>query len=154
MEWYGQSAAAGFAWGQFNLASLLLAGIDGPGDRAAALPWFVRAARQGHAKAINMLGHYREEGWHGRADARAAQLFYRRAAEAGDFRGQFNHARLLNWQGRRKEALVWLERSILGGIPDFWREIGPHLARLDDPTFQALGRLAIKLAADSAAQNA
>lgn len=140
---YAAAAAQGDGWAQFNLASLLFDGNGVAQDRGEALVFFLRAARGGNAKAMNMLGRYCEEGWHGRHRPVAAFHWYRRAAEGGDFRGQFNFARLLFGAGRREEALAILTRAIEGGIPSFCRHVGEDLVGCGDPALDALGRRAL-----------
>jgi TPR repeat protein len=143
---YRHAALRGYDWAQFNLASLLHDGKGVPMDRWEACAWFARAARQGHAKAANMLGHYREEGWLHPSRPRAALRWYARAAKGGDFRGQFNLARLLFAAGSREPALIWLDRAIEGGIPDFWAEIAPILLAHPDPALRRYGARARPLA--------
>ena len=138
-ECYRAAAMRRHAWAQFNLASLLHDGRGVVTDRRQACAWFVRAARAGHAKAANMLGHYREEGWLHRPNLAAAFRWYTRAARGGDFRGQFNLARLLFATGRREPALIWLDRAIGGGIPDFWADIAPTLIAHPDPALRRYG---------------
>ena len=60
---YSQAALAGHDWGQFNLANLLLHGLGVPRDRRAALEWYRLAAEQGHAKSMNLIGRFHDEGW-------------------------------------------------------------------------------------------
>lgn len=143
---YRRAARLGHGWAQFNLACLLHDGRGVARDRHEACSWFARAARSGHAKAANMLGHYREEGWLHPPRILAALRWYARAAGQGDFRGQFNLARLLYAAGQRTPALIWLERSIAAGIPDFWADIEPVLAVHPDPGIRRQGAHARRLA--------
>lgn len=62
------------------------------------------------------------------ADVDTAFDHYRRAAEAGDFRGQFNYARLLVERGRIDEALVWLARVPATATPAFVAKMRAYLA--------------------------
>ena len=139
---YRAAADLGDPWAQFNLASLLFDGDGAPCDRPAALVYFLRAARGGNPKAMNMLGRYCEEGWHRRRRPVAAAHWYRRSAEGGDFRGAFNHARILFALGAREAALGWLARAVEGGIPDFCRTVAADLEGHPDPDLAALGRRA------------
>jgi hypothetical protein len=50
--------------------------------------------------------------------AKAAEC-YARVAEGGDFRGQFNHARLLAEAGRVEEAVQWIARAAETASPAF-----------------------------------
>lgn len=148
-RWYAAAAERGFDWAQFNLAELMIAGNGIPADRRQALRWYLRAARQGHAKAMNMLGRYCEEGWTSRARPQAAFRWYRRSAQRGDFRGAFNYARRLSWQGCKDEALPWLRHAIDNGIPSFCREAAPDLCASTDPELRDIGRRALARACES-----
>ncbi|HEX5958753.1 MAG TPA: tetratricopeptide repeat protein, partial [Hyphomicrobiaceae bacterium] len=92
-RWYESAARSGHAWAQFNLACLLLQGESGIGNLDRALSLLIRSARAGNAKAMNMLGRAREEGWTTAPNLPAARRWYRRAARGGCFRGQFHTAR-------------------------------------------------------------
>ena len=65
----------------------------------------------GNAKAMNFVGSFHEDGWVVLRDMAKAARHYARAAEGGDFRGCFNHARMLGEKGRAEEALTWIERA-------------------------------------------
>ncbi|MER1966141.1 tetratricopeptide repeat protein [Castellaniella sp. GW247-6E4] len=106
--WYRLAAQGGLDWGMYNYATALALGRGVTEDRAAALDWFHRAAALGHAKSINMIGGFHEDGWVVPKNDALALNHYLRAAEGGDFRGQFNAARLLIAQGRLDEAMRWL----------------------------------------------
>ncbi len=54
-------------------------------------------------------------------DLGAAHQWYRRSAEAGDFRGQFSHASVLAERGDLPAARIWLERALEGGNLNFLR---------------------------------
>jgi TPR repeat protein len=110
-KWYRAAAEAGLDWGMYNYASALGLGAGLPKDEGAALLWFQKAAAFGHAKSINFVGAFHEEGRIVSRDLAKAADCYRRAAEGGDFRGQFNHARMLVQAGRIDEALTWLDQA-------------------------------------------
>ncbi|WP_298952138.1 tetratricopeptide repeat protein [uncultured Methylobacterium sp.] len=139
---YRRAGEAGHAWAQYNAGTLLLYG-EVARDHAAARAWFARAADQGHAKAMGMLGRCCEEGWGGPAEPGAALRWYRRAAEGGDGWAQFNLGRRLAGAGRRDEALAWIGRAVAGGEANCLRAIGPLLLRHADPAFRALGTRAL-----------
>jgi len=84
-------------------------GVDS--DRAAAFAWFRKAADLGHAKAINIVGGFYEDGWEVRRDLGIAFDHYRLAAEGGDFRGQFNYARLLADRNEIATSIQWLQQA-------------------------------------------
>ena len=84
-------------------------------DAARAYAYYLRAAEQGHERAMNLAGRCCEEGWGTVRDAHAAAAWYRRSAQAGYFRGQYNWASTLLGQGRAAEAAEWFERAAAGG---------------------------------------
>src|SRR3546814_8218157 len=90
-----------------DLATLLALGEGVDEDKAAAFGWLEKAAAMGNAKAINFVGSFHEDGWVVTRDVDEAADCYARAAEGGDFRGCFNHARMLGLAGKVDEALVW-----------------------------------------------
>ncbi|MBB5370042.1 MULTISPECIES: tetratricopeptide repeat protein [unclassified Janthinobacterium] len=129
--WYRQAATLGLDWGCYNLANLLMSGKGIAADRAAALVLYRQAAGQGHAKSINIVGRFYEEGWEMPANLAQAAVYYCAAAVGGDFRGQFNHARLLLDKGKPQQALAWLRRIPDSATPAFmanlrsWLRISP-----------------------------
>lgn len=108
---YRVAAGRGLAEAMYNYATLLALGEDVLEDKPTALAWLRRAAAQGFAKAENFVGSFHEDGWATPRDLLAAAQCYRRAADGGDFRGCFNHARMLVGKGRVREALPWLARA-------------------------------------------
>jgi len=106
--WYRAAADRGLDWGMYNLATLLALGDGVPLDRAKALALFRQAAVLGHAKSMTMVGSFYEDGWAVEPSRIVAAAWYRRGAEGGDFRGQFNTARVLADAGRIDAAIAWL----------------------------------------------
>ncbi len=149
MACYRRAAAKDHSWAQFNLASLILRDDPTPGEVATALTLFVRSARQGNAKAMNMLGRYREFGWAGRVDLRSAIRWYRRAAMRGCFRGASHLARFLQECGKHAEAAEWYRRSADIAPVDFCRDLAAHLFATDRKDLQAVARQALQRAAES-----
>lgn len=152
---YRQAAEAGHAWAQFNLASLLLDGRGVAPDRTHALGWFVRAARspdaEARAKAATMIGRYLELGWGRPPRPVAALRWYRRGAEGGDYRGQFDLARLLTERtGRLDLALPWFARAIETGVPAFCRNVARALRAAPQPELRRLALRALERAAECA----
>ncbi|WP_395061919.1 tetratricopeptide repeat protein [Paraburkholderia silvatlantica] len=140
--WYRLAARAGLDWGMYNYASALTLGRGIEPDRTEALDWFRRAAALGHAKSLNFIGSFHEDGWVVEADASAACGYYRQAAEGGDFRGQFNYARMLAARGEIDDALAWLARVPRTATPAF---IGQVHAWLSNSPVDALRRFASAL---------
>ncbi|MCK0196751.1 sel1 repeat family protein [Ancylobacter sp. 6x-1] len=147
---YREAAARGHAWAQFNLGTLLLNGTGVPQDPRAALDLFVRAARQRQPKAMSILGRYREQGWcHPPRPAtagRQALAWYRRGAEGGDYRGQFDYARLLTLAGHGEAALPWFARAVEEGVPVFCRQVGAGLAESGVPELERIALRALERA--------
>jgi TPR repeat protein len=137
-HWYGLAAAKSHDWAQFNLAALILAGTNEATEVRRAVSLLVASARAGNPKAMNMLGHCREQGWAGPCKQRAAALWFRRAAERGCFRGQFHHARFLLRDGKTPEACRWLRSSLRNAPPDFAREAAAMLRQHPSPHVRSI----------------
>lgn len=120
LPWFRKAAERGLDWGMYNLATLLLLGQDGISiDRAEAFNWLRQAARLGHAKSMNLLGGFYEDGWVVARNPAQARALYRDAALGGDFRGQFNYARLLLDAGDWLGALHWFRQVPRTATPAF-----------------------------------
>ncbi|NYE21612.1 hypothetical protein FHW18_004044 [Pigmentiphaga litoralis] len=136
--WHRLAAQAGLDWGMYNYATALALGAGVDADRKEAFAWLSKAAALGHAKSINIVGGFYEDGWEVDVDLDTALDHYLRAAEGGDFRGQFNAARLLADRGRMDDAIRWLRR-----VPDtatlaFKEKTRDFLQQSPHPEFQAL----------------
>src|SRR3546814_5805481 len=94
----------------YNYATLLALGEGVAEYKRAALDWFRKAAGLGNAKSMNYIGSFYEDGWVVERDLDAAEEQYRMAAEGGDFRGQFNYARLRARSEEHQSALQALTR--------------------------------------------
>ncbi len=103
----------------YNLATLRSLGNGVPQDRVEAIYWLRKAAALGHAKSLNLLGGFYEDGWEVEPEWTTARDLYRRAAIGGDFRGQFNFGRLLAQEGKIPEALYWLRKVPETATPAF-----------------------------------
>ena len=136
---YRIAADRGLDWGQYNYATLLALGEGVREDKAQALALFRAAAAQGNAKAINFVGSFYEDGWVVERDMAKAARCYARAAAGGDFRGCFNHARMLGAAGRYDEAIVSLEKSGETATPAFIDKAVAFLAASDIPAFRKRG---------------
>jgi hypothetical protein len=111
------AADSGHAWAQYNLAHMYLGGRGVARDWSRAYSYYLRAAEQQHERAMNLLGRCCEEGWGRSRDPVAAAAWYRRSAEGGYFRGQYNWGSTLLEAGRCDEAALWFERASLSGTP-------------------------------------
>jgi len=127
--WFRAAADRGLDWGMYNLATLMALGRGVAQDRAAALDLFRRAGALGHAKSLGMIGSFYEDGWAVSRDMKMAAHFYARAAQGDDFRGCFNHARMLLEAGRHDEAQDWIERARAAGTPRFAAQLDLWLAQ-------------------------
>lgn len=133
-EWYRVAATRGLDWAMYNLATLMALGEGVAEDKAGALALFRRAeAATGNAKAINVIGSFHEDGWVVERDLAEAALCYARAAAGGDFRGMFNHARMLIGAGRIDEAIGWIERLGPIATPAFRAKAARWLRARRDP---------------------
>jgi TPR repeat protein len=115
---YATAAERGYDWAQYNLAGLYIRGAGVLQDRPHALKLLRQAAAQGHAKSLTVLGRFLEEGWDMPPDPGGAYALYIRAAQAGDFRAQYNLGTLLVEDGRLDEALRWFRQAATAGSPD------------------------------------
>jgi uncharacterized protein len=107
---FRRAAERGLDWGMYNYATALTLGAGVTEDKPAALAWFEKAAALGNAKAKNFVASFCEDGWVIPRNMARAAMLYADAAEGGDFRGQFNHARMLALGGNVAAALPWLTR--------------------------------------------
>lgn len=143
-ECFRVAAERGLVEAMYNYATLLALGEGVAEDKSAALVWLERAGELGYAKAVNFIGSFREDGWACARDLAAAADCYRRAAEGGDFRGMFNHARMLSDAGRMDEALHWLERAGAAGNAPFVAKAAQWLACAPHPRLQKEGAAVLR----------
>lgn len=143
-ECFRRAADAGLVEAMYNYATALALGEGVAQDRAAALALFRRAADAGYAKAINHVGSFHEDGWATPRDLSAAADCYARAAAGGDFRGCFNHARMLIDAGRVDDALHWLARSSETATPAFVDKACAWLAGCPDDRVRREGPPAMR----------
>ncbi|MER2178473.1 MAG: tetratricopeptide repeat protein, partial [Stenotrophomonas maltophilia] len=136
--WYRQATDAELDWGLYNLANLLGTGRGVARDERAAFELYLRAARLGHAKSMNLVGRCLEDGVGVAADPAAAPAWYRRSAEAGDFRGQASLASVLLAAGDVEGAADWLQRALVHGSPSFLAHLRPTLAASPHPSIRAV----------------
>ena len=115
-EQYRRAADAGHAWAQYNLGHLYLDGRGVAQDFHQAYSYYLRAAEQHHERAMNLVGAMLRRGLGNTARSqKPPPQWYRRSAEGGYFRGQYNWATLLIKQRRFDEAALWFERAATGG---------------------------------------
>jgi TPR repeat protein len=137
---YQVAAEAGLDWAMYNHANLLATGRGVAPNPAQAIALYRRAATLGHAKSMNLLGRYLEEGVHCPQDRPLAREWYRCSAEGGDFRGQFSFAALLAEEGRTEEALDWLRKALVAGNVNFLRVSIESLLSANNPRICAMAQ--------------
>lgn len=137
-RFFEQAAKAGLDWGMYNYASALGMGRGVLKDERASFEWFEKAAALGHAKSINLVGNFHEEGRLGEVDVERAAHCYRKAAEGGDFRGQFNHGRLLADTGDIDAAIHWFEQADRSCTPIFRARMQVYLREHREPSLRGL----------------
>ncbi|WP_263408442.1 tetratricopeptide repeat protein [Terriglobus tenax] len=126
--WFLKAAERGLDWGMYNYATLLILGRGVPEDRSVGLYWLRKAAELGHAKSINLIGGFYEDGWEVEQNRAEARECYRLAAVGGDFRGQFNFARFLAQEGETQRAFYWLRQVPKTATPAFLEKMRKFLA--------------------------
>ncbi|NVN44114.1 sel1 repeat family protein [Asaia siamensis] len=135
-EAYEKAARLGDLWGNYNLAIMVMRGIGMKPDLPRALALFRGGAERGHAKSMNLLARFIEEGWRTPRDPALALDWYRRSAEGGDYRGQHNYATALCAMGREEEAFDWWDRAVVDATSDILlamqRQIQPMKAERGD----------------------
>ena len=140
--WFRQAAARGLTWAKYNYATLLALGQGVDLDRPAALALFREAAAEGNAKAWNFVGSFHEDGWVVTRDIVEAARYYAVAAEGGDFRGQFNHGRMLADADKAEDALRWMALAWDNGNVRFRGQMTDYLAARGEPYRAAAQRFA------------
>lgn len=137
---FQHASEAGLDWGQYNYANLLATGRGVAKDLPQAFALYQRAAEQGHAKSMNLLGRFYEDGVTVPANAATALQWYRRSAIAGDFRGQYSLAGMLAAQGFTTEAEAWLRKALEGGNLNFLRATRAALWQSSPSGFKQIAR--------------
>ena len=140
---YRVAAERGLTEAMYNYATQLALGQGVTEDRPTALAWLRTAAGRGYAKAENFVGSFHEDGWATPVDLPAAAQCYARAADGGDFRGCFNHARMLVAKGRVREAVGWIDKAATLGTPRFRGQIRGWLHAQDDAELRLRGLAAL-----------
>ena len=144
--WFRQAAGRGLTWAKYNYATLLALGQGVTEDKAAALALFEEAAADGNAKAHNFVGSFHEDGWVVQRNLEEAARRYAIAAEGGDFRGQFNHGRMLAIRGETQEALRWMAVAWQNGTARFRAQMIDYLIEQGEPFRSAIQALRDKAA--------
>lgn len=135
--WFRRAAELGLDWGMYNWATLLTLGSGVPKDLGEAYFWLQKATGLGHAKSMNILGGFYEDGWVVRKNMAEARRLYEQSAHGGDFRGQFNLGRLCAMEGDVSAALHWLRQVPATATPAFLEKMKQFLAVWPIPAVQA-----------------
>jgi len=145
---YRVAAGRGLDWAMYNYATLLALGEGVTEDKVAALEWLERAMREGsglaQAKATNFVGSFAEDGWAAPRDMLKARRCYARAAAGGDFRGCFNHARMLAAAGDIADAARWLRQAGKLGHARFVAQVEAYLMASDHAALRTTGLAALR----------
>lgn len=129
-KWFRKAAERGLDWGMYNLATLLTLGEDGiQQNKFEAFHWLRQAADLGHIKSLNLLAGFYEDGWVVHQDLSTARNLYYRAAIGGDFRGQFNYARLLLQEGDLLGSLHWFQQVPHTATSSFIQKMSQYLSQ-------------------------
>jgi TPR repeat protein len=150
VEYYREAAEKSSDWARFNLGCLLLEGKGTARDVDEAFRLFMSAVEHGHVKSLNMVGRCYEHGWGCTQNLAEAVQWFRRSAEAGDFRGQYRYAQFLIGQGMLDDALPWLRLAIDQSHIELCREMAKVLSKHPEPRLRDMAAYAearvIKLA--------
>jgi TPR repeat protein len=141
--WYRSAAAHDCDWAIYNYAHMLAQGRGVARDRAAAFQWFGRAASMGHARAMHFLGQFHENGWETPASLETAIDWYKRSADAGDFRGQCSYASVLYDAGDIDRARDLLQSAGAKATPAFRDHLIKVLASSDSRAIRELADVAM-----------
>lgn len=136
---YREAADKSYDWAQYNLGCRLLDGQDVGRDPDEAFALFSKAVAQGHDKSLNMLGRCYENGWGCPQDMTQAIAWYRRSAEAGDFRGQYRYGQLLVDQGLLDDALALLRLAVDNTPVHMCAEIADAFLNHAEPKLREIG---------------
>ena len=136
---YRQAAESGLDWAMYNYANLLATGRGVAEDQVTALALYRQAAELGHAKSMNLLGRYLEQGQYCEKNLTEAHHWYACSAQGADFRGQFSHASILLEQGDLAGALEWFRRAMEGGNLNFLQVGRDTLRRASNVEVRQMG---------------
>lgn len=136
---FQEASKQGLDWGHYNLANLYATGrgLEQNQERAFALYW--QAAQQGHAKSMNLVGRYYQEGITVNADNHIAEQWYLRSANAGDFRGQISLAGALVEKGDITSAVEWLKQALQTANTAALSKLYPSLLKMSQPELREIG---------------
>ncbi len=114
-------------------------------DWRQAYAYYLKAAEQGHERAMNLLGRCCEEGWGTPRDARGRGRLVSAFGRGRLFSRPVQLGQLLLIEGRCDEAALWLERAAEGGTAAVRLAVLSLISRAQAPG--ALNDLAARLKA-------
>lgn len=126
------ASEGGEGWADFNLGDLYLAASSAGHGAEQAFDAYVRAARRGVGKALNMLGVLHERGIGTCCDPAAAALYFNAGAEQGDCWAFFNLGRQHLEHGAVNDAVRLFAASLPHGFEDYWHAVTRILGALDE----------------------
>lgn len=141
-EHYREAAAKASDWARFNLGCLMLEGKGVARDPDEAFRLFMSAVEQGHVKSLNMVGRCYENGWGCTQNMAEAVQWFRRSAEASDFRGQYSYAQVLIEHGKLDEALPWLRLAIDQSHVELCHDMAKVLSEHPEPRLRQMAAYA------------
>lgn len=120
-------AEGGNAEAQFVIGKTYFHGSNSDEDRAAAIGWFTKAAKQGFARALGALGYMANNGVGTAKDEKKALCLYIDAARRGHADSQWSLAKLFHERGNLERHDYWLSRAerqgqmyALGRVAEIW----------------------------------
>ncbi len=129
LRWYRQAAEKGDPDGEYDYGLAFHDGDTGhKPDFNTAMMWFAKAASQGHAAALNMIGYMHDLGEGVHEDAEEAVRWYRKAADKGYVIAQYNLALMYqDGRGVAKDlaaAARWFRKAAERGDADAQAALG------------------------------
>lgn len=138
-----RAAVAGEPRGATLVGHILLHGLEGRSDEAAAVRWFRRAAEQDEIDAMVVLARLAREG-RGGLETHQARGFLSDAAETGDARAAFEYSLFLMEEGDPGMASIALDWLRLSAEAGYAQAVAAYAGALDDwihgPNDPALAR--------------
>jgi len=114
---HAAAAAAGDADAQYELGEASFHGRGGSASwHALANAWYLKAARQGHAKACYNLGCASAAGDGVERDVEAGQRWFHAAAHAGHPQAAYGLGRAARDRGDAEAAAAWFEDAAVQGF--------------------------------------
>jgi TPR repeat protein len=128
LKWLRRAANHGHLAGQFELASLLEAGIGEVSNIPAAINWFRIAASRGHPESLRHLGELYRDGIQVEQSFEESVKWFLQAAELGDADAQHHlgvaYEKGEGVMGNIREAMVWYRKAAEQEQVDAFNRLG------------------------------